>query len=131
MGIVASLHSCNQSQLESFRDEACAQFNFESSVSEDGMEEDVSRMLEGGQLSGAAKEALSELFHVEPSRRGQRRANLFKQRMNEATEEEAMRKGKGSQAFWEAARVGNMDEIMNKLFRCVHDQHGLKTNAYS
>jgi hypothetical protein len=30
------------------------------------MEEDVSRMLEGGQLSGAAKEALSELFHVEP-----------------------------------------------------------------
>ena len=66
MGIVASLNSCNQSQLESFIDEACAQFNFESSVSADGMEEEVSRMLEGGQLSGAAKEALSELFHVEP-----------------------------------------------------------------
>ena len=79
-------------------------------------------------VAGVLQMSIEELFHVEPSRRGQRRANLFKQRMNEAAEEEAIRKGKGSQAFWEAARVGNMDEIMNKLFRCAsgHDQHELK-----
>ncbi len=119
--------------------------------------------------------SIEQLFHVEPSRRGQRRANLFKQRMvpaahpappcrarrapsaehrapsaehrapsaehcgaracacgvaslwltgpcargaqAEAEREEAIRKGKGYQDLWEAARVGNMDEIMNKLFR--------------
>jgi len=106
--------------------------------------------------------SIEQLFHVEPSRRGQRRANLFKQRMvpaahsrsaprlarrpppaarcrargcvcgvaslwltgscargpqAEAAQEDAIRKGKGYQDLWEAARVGNMDEIMNKLFR--------------
>lgn len=35
----------------------------------------------------------------------------------EAEEEDAIKKGKGHQDLWEAARVGNMDEIMNKLFR--------------
>lgn len=39
--------------------------------------------------------SLEDLFHVEPSRRGQRRANLFKQRMAEAAAEDAVRKGKG------------------------------------
>ena len=39
--------------------------------------------------------SLEDLFHVEPSRRGQRRANLFKQRMAEAEAEDAVRKGKG------------------------------------
>jgi hypothetical protein len=42
--------------------------------------------------------SLEDLFHVEPSRRGQRRANLFKQRMAEAEAEEAIRKGKGAQS---------------------------------
>ena len=37
--------------------------------------------------------------------------------MEEAAAEDKMRKGKGYQDLWEAARVGNMDEIMNKLFR--------------
>ena len=41
--------------------------------------------------------SLEDLFHVEPSRRGQRRASLFKQRMAEAEAEEAVRKGKGAQ----------------------------------
>ena len=36
---------------------------------------------------------------------------------DEAEREEAIRKGKGRQDLWEAARVGNMDEIMHKLFR--------------
>ena len=44
---------------------------------------------------------------------------------DEAEREEAIRKGKGHQDLWEAARVGNMDEIMHKLFR----QKGFEASA--
>mmetsp|Transcript_44132 Transcript_44132/g.90080 ORF Transcript_44132/g.90080 Transcript_44132/m.90080 type:complete len:280 (-) Transcript_44132:2349-3188(-) len=57
------------------------------------------------------------LFKTEPTWRGQRRKNLVQQRMQEAAEEEKLRKGKGKQDLWEAARVGNLEQMMEKLFR--------------
>jgi hypothetical protein len=66
MSIVACMYCGKQLDLEGFIDEACTQYGFESLVSPAGSEEDASIILEGGQLSAAAKEALSELFHVDP-----------------------------------------------------------------
>jgi hypothetical protein len=68
MSIVASMYRGKQQQLESFIHAACTHWKAEALLSAGGAEQDATnlRMLEGGQLSGAAKDALSELFHVEP-----------------------------------------------------------------
>ena len=66
MRIAACMYCGKQQQLESFIDETCALFGFDSLVSAAGTEEDAAIILQGGQLSARAKEALSELFHVEP-----------------------------------------------------------------
>jgi len=71
-------HRGKQLQLEAFIDESCSQFDCEWLKRADdragegegegaGAEhQDASRMLEQGQLSSQAKEALSELFHLDP-----------------------------------------------------------------
>mmetsp|Transcript_29623 Transcript_29623/g.67052 ORF Transcript_29623/g.67052 Transcript_29623/m.67052 type:complete len:266 (-) Transcript_29623:26-823(-) len=71
----------------------------------------------GGEGQDLLKMSIDELFKSEPSWRASRRKNLFQQRMTEHAEEEASRKGLGKQALWEAARVGNLEDLMNKLFR--------------
>jgi len=57
------------------------------------------------------------IFKMEPSWKGQRRKNLFTQRIAEAEDELVKRRGKGAQELWEAARVGNFERIMDLLFR--------------
>ena len=65
MSILGCMYRGKQRQLETFIDEACTLFKSDSLTSAQTVKQAAS-MLQGGQLSGAARDALSELFHLEP-----------------------------------------------------------------
>ena len=66
MSIMGAMYCGKQQELEGFIDEACLLFGKDSFVCAGSQEGLVQCMSDGDQLSAAAKEALSELFHCEP-----------------------------------------------------------------